>query len=173
MTETMGVTMILNQSYIEDAPYYPGNETFLVNDFISGIYHDLLLSLQKQLNFTTSVYKRKERSWGFVYPQSNGSFIATGMVGDVYFKRADIIIAALALVHRRALYIDFMVPLSSFKIGLFLPTHFSENQFDFYVYLAPFRLVYFRAEFPNLRLNTADTIFLGLTYGSPSSQQWW
>ena len=139
MTETTGTSTILDSSYKDKAKYFPNNETYLVNEFVSGYFYDVLMELKNQLNFTTSIFKNKEISWGFVYPQPNGSFVATGMVGDLFFKRADLVMAPLTLIPKRAKYIDYLLPIQPLNLGLYIPSGSSRGNFDFDMLLSPFR----------------------------------
>ena len=60
MTEFDGNSINANPSFLTDAPYFPENETYLLNGFTYGVYHDLLNVLQNHLNFSTQVFKRKD-----------------------------------------------------------------------------------------------------------------
>ena len=79
MVELSGSDMVADPAYVDKAPYFPNNQTFLVNGFIYGKFHDVLETLQRQLNFTTDLYKRKEVAWGYIYPQPNGTYRGTGI----------------------------------------------------------------------------------------------
>ena len=91
------------------------------------------------LNFTTVLYKRKEIAWGFVYPQGNGSFKADGIVGDIFFGKADLIVAPVTLFLRRALYIDYLPPLTQKYIGLYISSIKTKEAMNLYVFIKPFR----------------------------------
>ena len=140
MTEAFGTTMILDPKYKAQAPYFPENRTYLVNNFISGIHHDILTSLQNQLNFTANIYKRDDSVWGFVQKHSNETYTASGMVGDVFFQNADLIVAEIIYSLERSLFIDFTVSINPTDISLYIPYHFEEMAFDFDIFIAPFRL---------------------------------
>ena len=71
---------------LDNAPYFPNNETHQINGYLYGIFNDILENLQTQLNFSTDLYKRKDSVWGFIYPQSNGTFIGTGNCSIQYSK---------------------------------------------------------------------------------------
>ena len=137
LTEDYGTNLLLDSTYKTKAPFYPSNQTYLVNGYISGLYYDILHELEKHLNFKSVIYKRKVTSWGFVYPQDNGSFIGTGIVGDIYFKRADLIVAPLTATYSRSLHIDFMPPISPQIIALWIANQDSQEDFDFDTFLTP------------------------------------
>ena len=92
-------------------------------------------------NFVLSsqIFKRKKRAWGYVYPQPNGSYVATGMVGDLFFNRADLVVASLTINPERGKYIDYLLPLEPQKIGLYIPMESSKGDFDYDIYFSPFR----------------------------------
>ena len=137
MTTNAGDDSIVN--YKENATYFKNNETYLVTNFTSGKFYDILISLESHLNFTTNLYQRSDNGWGNVYPQANGSFHATGMVGDLFFGRADLIVSSLSVLYQRALYIDYLIPIAPDRLGLFIPSGHSKGQFQFNVFLLPFR----------------------------------
>ena len=138
MTEASGLINI-DPAYKQDLNFHKSKDAYLVTDFVSGLYHEILLELEKKLNFTTSIYKRKDGGWGFVYPSVNGSFTATGMVGDLFFNRADLVVASLTMMLRRALYIDYLLPLTKEDVGLYIQSGNVESGFNFQLYTTPFR----------------------------------
>ena len=139
MTEREGTDLILDEEYSKKAPFFKSNQTYLVNDFMNGLYHDILLELQMQLNFSTSVFKRKVESWGFVYEEPNSTFRVTGMVGDLFSKKVDLVIAPLTMIIERAIYVDFMPPLTPYELGLFIPDIGSKEEFDLDIFINPMR----------------------------------
>ena len=139
MTQDAGNDIIFDSDYGKKAIFFPNNQTYLVTNFTQGKFYDILTSLQNILNFTSNLNKRKDNGWGFVYPQPNGSFHATGMVGDLFFGRADLIVTSLSLLYQRALYIDYSIPIVSDNLGLFIPSGYSKGEFEFNVFLLPLR----------------------------------
>ena len=108
MTEFDGNSINANPSFLTDAPYFPENETYLLNGFTYGIYHDVLNVLQDHLNFSTQLFKRKDGAWGMVYPQDDGTFKTVGFVGDLFLKKADFAIASLIILKDRAQFVDYL-----------------------------------------------------------------
>ena len=108
MTEFRGNLINANPSFLTDAPYFPENETYLLNGFTYGIYHDVLNVLQNHLNFSTQLFKRKDGAWGMVYPQDDGTFKTVGFVGDLFLKKADFAIASLIILEDRAQFVDYL-----------------------------------------------------------------
>ena len=83
MTETEGKSIEFDSNYHKRAPFFRENDTYCVNDYTQGIYHDVLKIMQNRLNFTTSLYKRKIEAWGYVNKAENGSYIGDG-IGKKY-----------------------------------------------------------------------------------------
>ena len=138
MTEFSGLNMNAHSTYITNAPYYSNNQTYLVNGYTYGFYNDLLRTLEYELNFTTLIFKRKERSWGYIYPQSNGSYVGTGIVGDIFFKRADIIVAPLAIIFKRKFYIDYLPPVRQIRAAIYAATANLDESMDIKLFISPF-----------------------------------
>ena len=108
MTEFRGNLINANTSFLTDAPYFPENETYLLNGFTYGIYHDVLNVLQDHLNFSTQLFKRKDGAWGMVYPQDDGTFRTVGFIGDLFLKKADFAIASVIILKDRAQFVDYL-----------------------------------------------------------------
>ena len=106
-----------------------------------GVYYDVLKELESQLNFTTALFRRKDGAWGYVYPQNDGSYEATGMIGDIFFKRADIALASLTINLKRGIYIDYAIPFTKEPVGLFIKSKSLQGDFDFHLLLSPLRYV--------------------------------
>ena len=86
MTETEGKSIEFDSNYQTRAPFFRENDTYYVNDYTQGIYHDVLKIMQNRLNFTTSLYKRKIEAWGYVNKAENGSSIGDG-IGKKFAKK--------------------------------------------------------------------------------------
>ena len=122
--------------YREKAPYFSVNKTYQVNGFTDGLFHDILMTLQDQLNFTSVLYKRKEDNFGG-FNSKNGTFKAIGMLGDIFSKRVDIGVSSFAMTRDRANFVDYLVPISFSKYGIFIPISNTEK-IDFETYFVPF-----------------------------------
>ena len=99
MVEFRGTEMNANSKYKKMAPYYKSNDTYLINGYSYGILNDVLQELQYQLNFTTLLFKKRKVTWGDMYKQMNGSLHGTGIVGLVFYGKADLIVAPLGTIH--------------------------------------------------------------------------
>ena len=127
--------------YVKKSKYYSNNETFLINGYQSGLFNDILQILQNKLNFSTMLYKRKESAaWGFIYPQSNGSFRGTGIVGDLFFKRADIVVAPLGIFLSRALYIDYLPKIGFLELAIYIPKLEDIKNWDLFTFISPLKV---------------------------------
>ena len=139
MTEAAGNDIIFPNNYRSHASYFQNNETYLVTNLTKGLYVDMLLMLQNHLNFTFELYNRRDMGWGSVTPNLNGSFNATGMVSDIFYSKADLIVAGIAVTPERILYIDYLRPVTPFIVGLYIPSMDSKGEFHFDVFFGPFR----------------------------------
>ena len=137
MTDFSGTDMNANPTYVKNAPYFSSNQTFLINGYTYGLFNDILQILEAKLNFSTLLYKRKKTAWGYIYPQPNGSYIGTGMVGDLFFNRAEIIVAPLALFLKRAHYIDYLPPVTKYFAALYTPTLDLVESLDLRLFISP------------------------------------
>ena len=121
LAEVERTELILDPNYAIKAPYFSNNSTYQVNDYVSGVYYAVLEVLQSKLNFTVSLFKRRDGDFGYVKQHSNGSYEVTGMVGDIYFNRADIIVAPLAITLSRFSYIEYLPHITFAEGCLFIP----------------------------------------------------
>ena len=133
-----GLNMNANSLYLENAPYFSNNDTYDVTEYTYGSYKDILLILQERLNFTTILYKRRKIVWGYVYPLSNGSYVGTGLLGDIFFKRADIAVTALWYVIDRAHYVNFLPPIQPYWSSVYIPLTDNEDGINIGTYFFPF-----------------------------------
>ena len=85
----------------ETTPYFSNNDTHLVTNIAHGTYIDVLEFLESKHNFSVQLFKRRDESWGSVKMHPNGTLEATGMVSDLFLKKADMIVTSLAIVSGR------------------------------------------------------------------------
>ena len=137
MVEFSGLDMNADSSYQVNAPYFPNNQSYQVNEFTYGLFNDILKILQNKLNFTTVLYKRKEPAWGYIYPQANGSYKGTGAIGDIFFKRADLAVGPFYNVIDRARYVNYLPAIRPYLAAIYIPIT-KEESIDFDTYIAPF-----------------------------------
>ena len=91
------------------------------------------------LNFTTKIYKRKDKSWGVPRQLSNGTFeLSDGMIKDVWLRNVDALISAATILHARYLIIDYLQPIMTRDGGFFVRKEALQEDFDLTVYWHPF-----------------------------------
>ena len=139
MVEFSGDYMNAHPTYRRDKNYFSNNQTYQVNGYTYGIFNDVLRNLENQFNFSTVLYKRKEVAWGNVIPLSNGSFHGTGVIGDVFFERADLAVAPLGVVLGRAHYVDFLPPILPHFAGLFVKNLEESENVELDTFIVPFK----------------------------------
>ena len=87
---------------LDEAIYLPSNNTYDVTNHLKGSFYGILKYLEKRLNFTTKIYKRKAGGWGMPIRYPNGSIeVSDGMVKDVMHGKADMIAASLSILYSR------------------------------------------------------------------------
>ena len=134
---TSGWTNIRN---LENATYYKSNETYdVTNHVFGGSGYEIWKNLQSDLNFTSSLYKRKEAKYGIPIESKNGSLqISDGYLNDIYRGKADVFARQFTIMYDRHLFIDFLQPLENSKIGIFVKSNDLVEGFDIEVFFRPF-----------------------------------
>ena len=89
-----------------------------------------------------ALFKRKGGGWGYVYPQNDGSYEATGMIGDIFFKRVDMALAPITINLKRGVYIDYAISFTKEQVGLYIKSENLLGDFDFHLLSSPFRYIY-------------------------------
>ncbi len=72
--------------------------------------------MQRELNFTSTYFRRLDRQWGGRY--DNGTFY--GMVDDIYKSNADMIGSSLTLKPGRAAAVAYLHPMGTETYALFV-----------------------------------------------------
>ncbi len=70
------------------AQYFENNQTYDVTNHISGLYYEIFKEMASDMNFTFSLYKRKDSVWGTVV---NGKL--TGMLRNLADESVDLVVA--------------------------------------------------------------------------------
>ena len=160
MVEFEGFSINANPIYQTNAPYFPENETYLLNGFTYGVFQDVLDLLQDHLNFSAQIFKRKDGQWGMVYPQEDGTFKTVGFIGDLFLKKADFAIGNVIIFQNRAQFVDYLPKVGiyqgNFKLklcfrnsfalsyllkigGVYLPSLEASERIDWIAFLRPFQ----------------------------------
>ena len=75
------------------APFDESSQQYDVTYSTKGMFYDLFMVLQKTLNFTASLHKRKDSKYGVAKVLNNGSVIASGgIIEDVASGDAEIMV---------------------------------------------------------------------------------
>ena len=136
-----GPSTMFDSNYEEFAPSFKNNQTYLMNDYFHGICKDVIEILQSQLNFTISIYKRKDSKWGNVNKSPNGSYVGTGMIGDLISGKVDMILVFLVITLERVEYLNFMIPMSQNYGSIFISQNSVVEEIDFgLTFAGPFQI---------------------------------
>ena len=138
MVEHFYPTAIIDKEYIEKARFFKSNQTYLMNGFVKGIYIDILETLQENLNFTTTLYKRKDVSYGKIIDWKNGTLTGEGMISDIFFKRADMILTGVLINTERSIYVDYLRAISPFRWGLYISKRAVHDSMEYDNYFKAF-----------------------------------
>ena len=138
MTEEEGTAIVVKN--LENATYFPSNQTHDVTNSIQGSLFDIWKNLETMLNFTTKIYKRKENNnWGVPIQSPNGTIeLSEGMVKDVWSGKAHVIMSATTMIYARYLVIDYLQPILTRDGGIFVKKEDLHEGFDLSVYWHPF-----------------------------------
>ncbi len=104
--------------YQDFAKFHSKNQTFEVTDLVSGPQIEMFKQMSMSLNFSFSLYQRKDRAWGSV---QNGQ--PNGMLKNLHEGSADIVVAVYTISRIRADFVDFLPPFLGFKIALLIGNH--------------------------------------------------
>ena len=141
------------------ANFFLNNQTYDVTNITTGIYIDVLHSLENIYNFTTCLYKRKDSGWGSPKMLPNGTVVGTGMIENILDGSADFGWAGFSVTESRSKHLDFLPVLNSWYAGLFIPRNNSNfKDIDWTIYIELFTI-----ELWGTLLSTALT-FAALAY---------
>ena len=76
---------------LSSANYDETNQVYDVTQKVGGMYYDLFLILKEQLNFTTSIHKRKDGKWGPITKLENGTILTAGIASSITSGFAEIV----------------------------------------------------------------------------------
>ena len=95
-------SLCANIDNLNNATYDPFHDRYDVTELVRGPFYDVLKLLEKSLNFTTKMFKRRIEGWGIPRLHPNGTMeLSPGMVKDVASGSADLIIASLSIMYER------------------------------------------------------------------------
>ena len=64
MTEAQSPFTAFDQGFMQAAKFYQINNTYEIRDFANGLFFELFKILERELNFTAHILKRKDSGWG-------------------------------------------------------------------------------------------------------------
>ncbi len=118
--------------YEDKSQYFESNQTFEVTKHFSGLYQYILDSLASSLNFTYTLYFRKDKGWGTVKDNKT-----SGMMINMEEGSAEFIAAALAMNIERAQVIDWLPPLTKADPHIFIKEQ-NEERVSWDLFISPF-----------------------------------
>ncbi len=126
----------VDDSFKTKARFFDKNKTYEVTQYVtSGITHDLLKGLSRELNFTYSWYHQETVVWG----NMDKSGQCSGMICNIVNDEVDIAANPLALSKERSSAVDFLP-----TVGFYLPSLFLRSEqpelVGYLAYLKPFSL---------------------------------
>lgn len=110
LVEQDGIWAKIEDKFSTEAPFFSNNQTWDISDYVSGVVMNVLDEMKLKHNFTVRYYLRKDRKWGNVIQLANGTVQESGMVGDIYFDRADIIACTPSFRLVRISILDYIIP---------------------------------------------------------------
>ena len=117
-------------------PFYSNNQTYDLTTRATGVYVNILQSLEKLHNFSTKFYQRKDGKWGSGI-LANGTKGAEGMLMNLVEGSADMA-TPLTMSISRIEFIDFGPPISVEFLGLYIPRHNKWENIDWIGFVMPF-----------------------------------
>ena len=86
-----------NEVHISTAVFDENSQTYDVTQSVKGMFYEMFLVMQKYLNFTSSLHKRKDGKWGPSIILENGTLITGGIIHSVASGFAEMLIARFVL----------------------------------------------------------------------------
>ncbi len=100
----------------------PDSPMYEVTDYASGPSFEFTKLMSLELNFTYSLYRRKDRIYGTIV---NGT--PSGIIRDLYLENVDLVSAYLTFDYERSDYIYFLPIITGFRGGLFIGNQLIED----------------------------------------------
>ena len=129
-----------DSKYKQEAMFFPENQTYAMNGFVSGLIIDIWSMLEDKLNFTTQLFKDKTSVWGNAIKLTNGTIITTGVVNDLHKKKADVAVASVTLTSLRLHFISYLPPLHDDIVGIVIPNSAITESLDFFLFFKPLQI---------------------------------
>ena len=124
--------LVINEKFTNRTPY--SDEIYLLDEeSLSGTFYELIKLLSKNLNFTYTLYRRHDNNWG---RNINGSW--NGMIGNILKGDVDILGSSFTYSLERYEVIDYIFPMVSQAVGLFIHDSGLHDGFAWELYFKPF-----------------------------------
>ena len=141
MMEFQKPFIYFSDDFVSKVDYFSNNQTYDMTNIVSGVYIEVLHSLEKVLNFSTKLYMRKDRKWGMPQKLLNGTTILDGMLKSVVEDDSiDFIWSSFSMLPSRFPFVDFLPPLSKEYVGIFIPNQDSVEKIQYNLFLEPFSM---------------------------------
>ena len=111
-----------------------------MNYYFGGASNEILQTLEAELNFTTSIFKRKDGYWGSVQTAENVTHFGRGMIGDLFHGKVDILAVQLVVNVERSKHFDFLTPMASDFGSIFIAKDAIREEIDYgLTFAGPFK----------------------------------
>ena len=137
LVETWHPSIMIEDTYMKKAVFFPQNRTYLVNGFTSGLYHDVWKLFEHQLNFSCLIYKHEQTNWGKVEKLPNGTMFISGILDDVDKRRVDAVMIPYVNTLIRNHVVSFLPAISFMINGIAIPTSAISEIWDFTTFVKP------------------------------------
>ena len=118
------------------APYYSNKQVYDLTNVATGVYIDVLHSLEKNYNFSTKFYHRKDGKWGSGI-LANGTIGAEGMLLNLVEGSADMV-TPFSMILTRSEFIDFGPAITPEYLALYIPKDTKLEHIDWMNFVDPF-----------------------------------
>jgi hypothetical protein len=128
MTECDPPFVTLPNNFQTIAKLHEKNQTYDVTNIAGGLSHEIWKILEEKLNFTTSLYKRKDSEWGSLqFYDNNGTIGSNGMIRNVLEQSADVVVASLFVLLNRIGPLKYLPIVGSDRYHVFIRNHKEEE----------------------------------------------
>ncbi len=124
----------MDKDYKEKSKYFESNQTYDVTSLTKGMYRTYWRTMAKNLNFTYTLFARKDGRWGTL---KDGE--PQGMMQNLHEGSAEVIAADFTISRMRWNYVHFLPVLTTDKRAIVIRAKSSED-ISWRTYIKPFSL---------------------------------
>ncbi len=124
---------ILDPDFEQLATFHPGNQTYDVTDFLSGVHFDIIRVVAYAYNFTFKIAKRKDGDWG-----STVNNQPTGLLLNLDDGTADLILASYGMLDFRLKYARYLPVVLTHMPAIFIGSNDQVEEFNWILPFKPF-----------------------------------